>query len=127
MKLEHAAINVPDSRAAADWYVEHLGMKIVVAADAPPYIRFISDGAGSMIELYTNTTVPMPNYSAIDPFNLHFAFAVENMESARDALVAAGASVVGDITVTPAGDQLLFLRDPWQVPIQIVKRKKAMG
>lgn len=127
MKLEHAAINVPDSRAAADWYVEHLGMKIAISTDTPPYMRFIADGAGSMIELYTNETVPMPNYSEINPFNLHFAFAVEDMESARDGLVAAGATVEGEITTTPAGDQLLFLRDPWQVPIQIVKRKKAMG
>lgn len=126
MKLEHAAINVPDSRAAADWYVKHLGMKIVVAADAPSYMRFISDSAGAMVELYTRTDIAPPDYSAINPFNLHFAFAVEDMEATRDALVAAGATVVDSINTTPSGDQILFLRDPWQLPIQLVKRKKSM-
>ena len=127
MKLEHIAINVPDSRAAAEWYAQHLGLKIVVAADASPYMRFISDGAGSMIEFYTRTDILPPDYSQIDPFTLHLAFTVEDMAATRDALVAAGATVVDEIVTTPAGDQLLFLRDPWQVPLQILKRKQAMG
>jgi len=126
VKLEHAAINVPDVKAAAQWYVDNLEMRIVVAGQAAPYMTFIADSAGSMLELYTRTDIAPPDYSAINPFNLHFAFAVEDMEATRDALVAAGATVVDAITTTPAGDQLLFLRDPWQVPIQILKRKKPM-
>jgi len=126
MKFEHAAINVPDVKAAAQWYVDNLGMRVVIAGQAAPYMTFITDDAGAMIEIYTRTDIAPPDYSTINPFNLHFAFAVEDMEGTRDVLVAAGATVVDSITTTPAGDQLLFLRDPWQVPIQIVKRKKPM-
>ena len=30
MKIEHVALNVPEPAKAAQWYVEHLGMQIVV-------------------------------------------------------------------------------------------------
>jgi len=126
MKLEHVAINVPDVKAAAQWYVDNLEMRIVVAGQTAPYMTFIADKAGSMIELYSRTDIAPLDYRTVNSFNLHFAFSVEDMEATRDALVAAGATVVDQINTTPAGDQLLFLRDPWQVPIQIVKRKKPM-
>jgi len=34
--------------------------------------------------------------------------------------------MVGDISTTAAGDKLVFLRDPWQVPLQLVQRLKPM-
>ena len=126
MKLEHSAINVPDVRAAAQWYVENLGMRIVIASQTAPYMTFIADSAGSMMELYTRTDIAPPDYSQINAFNLHFAFSVDDIEGTRDALIAAGATTTDQITTNPAGDQLIFLRDPWQVPIQILKRKKPM-
>jgi hypothetical protein len=70
VKLEHAAINVPDVKAAAQWYVDNLEMRIVIAGQAAPYMTFIADKAGSMIELYTRTDIAPPDYSAINPFNL---------------------------------------------------------
>ncbi|MBI1293620.1 VOC family protein [bacterium] len=128
MKLEHVAINVEDVKAAAQWWVENLGMKVIRAGDVPPYMTFISDGQGSMLELYSNKDVPLPDYANMHPGILHFAFYVDdNIEARRDALVAAGATVVGDITETPAGDKLLFLRDPWNVPLQFVQRKVPMA
>jgi glyoxylase I family protein len=128
MKLEHAAINVEDVKAAAQWWVEHLGMKIIRAGETPPYMTFIGDGQGSMLELYSNKDVPLPDYASMHPGNLHFAFYVEgSIEEKRDQLVAAGATLIGDITTTPAGDKLLFLRDPWNVPLQLVKRQVPMA
>ena len=32
----------------------------------------------------------------------------------------------GDISVTPAGDQLAMLRDPWGFAIQLAKRNQPM-
>ncbi len=127
MKLEHIAINVEDVKAAAQWWCDNLGMQVVRAGDQPPYMTFISDGAGSMLEFYSNKDVQMPDYAATLPANLHFAFYVEgSVEEKRDELAAAGATVVSDINHTPAGDQLLFLRDPWNVPLQLIKRKQPM-
>lgn len=126
MKLEHIAINVPDVRAAAPWYAEHLGMSIVLAADAEPYMHFLADDDGSMVELYSRSDVAPPDYSQINAFNLHFAFRVDDIEGTRDRLLAAGCSPVDEILTTPAGDQLIFLRDPWGVPLQLVRRNKPL-
>lgn len=128
MKLEHVAINVEDVKAAAQWWVDNLGMKVIRAGDVPPYMTFIGDGQGSMLELYSNTNAPLPDYKSMNPFNLHFAFYVEDdIAARRDALVAAGATALGDITENADGDKLLFLRDPWNVPLQLVQRKEPMA
>ena len=39
-----------------------------------------------------------------------------------DRLLAAGAKTAGDVTLTPSGDEMTFLRDPWGVALQLVKR-----
>ena len=70
MKLEHVAINVPDPAEFSQWLVTNLGMRIVVANTAAPFAHFLADEAGSMIELYNNSAAPMPDYHAMNPFNL---------------------------------------------------------
>ncbi len=126
MKLEHVAINVSEPAQLAQWLVDNLGMRIVMAATASPYMHFVADEAGSMIELYNNPAAPLPDYSEMNPFNLHFAFASDDIEADCKRLVAAGASTVGDVTVTPADDKLAFLRTPWNEPFQLVQRKKPL-
>ena len=37
-------------------------------------------------------------------------------------LLAAGATTAGDVTITPTGDEMTFLRDPWGLALQLVKR-----
>jgi len=44
------------------------------------------------------------------------------MESERERLIQAGATPDGEINNTPSGDKLCFLRDPWQVTVQLVQR-----
>jgi glyoxylase I family protein len=126
MKLEHVAINVPDPAAMAKWFAEHLGMRIVVAQSQSPFMHFIADEAGSMLELYNNPAATLPDYANINPYNIHIAFASSDIEADRQRLIAAGASPVTEVTATPAGDKLTFLRDPWHVPFQLVQRAKPM-
>jgi len=127
MKLEHVAINVPDPKAFAQWYVDNLGMQIVRALPDPPYMTFIADSAGqSMLEIYNDVAAGVPDYSTIHHQNLHFAFSADDMEGTIARLEAAGASQIGTTTTTPLGDQLAFLRDPWNVTVQLVKRKTPM-
>lgn len=126
MKLEHVALNVPDAQAAAAWYQEHLNLRIVKASEASPYIHFLADEAGSMLELYSNPAAPTPNYSVQHPVTLHLAFLAQDIEGERDRLVAAGARAEGEIDTTPAGDQITFLRDPWGVTLQLVKRVQPL-
>ena len=125
MKLEHSAVNVKDAKAVANWWSAHLGLRIVVANDTPPYIHFLADEDGAMMEIYSMLDVDVPDWEAVDPRNIHFAFSTQDAAADRDRLVAAGASVISE-AVTPAGDELVFLKDPYSTPFQLVRRKQPL-
>ena len=127
MRLEHAAFNVKDVKALAAWYVANLDMTIVRSFDEPPFIHFLADSAGkSLIEVYSNPIGDFIDYGKCHPVTFHLAFAVDDMEAARQRLVAAGGTLDGDIDTTPGGDKLAFVRDPWGYVVQLVKRQKTM-
>jgi glyoxylase I family protein len=127
MKIEHVALQVADPAAMADWYVHHLGCSIARSGPEPISIRFLKDGSGtSMLELYRNPKVQVPDYATMDPLLVHVAFVSSDLAGDRDRLVAAGASVVDDIVATPTGDELVMLRDPWGVALQLAKRANPM-
>ncbi len=127
MKLEHVALNVPDPQAAAAWYVEHLGFEVVRANQQAPFEQFLSDGSGAMLEFYHNPAGAVPGYREMSPFTLHLALRVDDIAPVRSQLLAAGASAEGEIATVPSGDQLAFLRDPWGVPLQLVRRAVPLG
>jgi uncharacterized glyoxalase superfamily protein PhnB len=127
MKIEHFALQVPDPVAMADWYVKHLGFAVARSEGEPSYGRFLKDGSGTvMFEIYRNPKVSVPNYAGTDPLLLHLAFVSQAPAADRDRLVKAGATLVADVTTSPAGDQLLMLRDPWGIALQFVKRASPM-
>ncbi|MEO5822605.1 MAG: VOC family protein, partial [Vicinamibacteraceae bacterium] len=49
LRIEHVALNVADPRAMADWYVTHLGMRVVRRVEGPPHTRFLADVAGATV------------------------------------------------------------------------------
>lgn len=126
MILEHVAINVPDPEASSAWWQAHLGMRIVFAQTTDAKMHFVADESGSMIEMYNNPAGAMFDYPNVDPFSLHFAFSSEDIEADRARLIAAGAVAIDEINVTPVGAKLAFLRDPWNVPIQLVQRLEPL-
>jgi glyoxylase I family protein len=126
MKLEHVALNLSDPQGAAAWYAEQLGLHLVKANSEAPFEHFLSDEGGSLLEFYTNPAGDLPDYAAMSPFTLHLAFAAHDLEAAYEKLLAAGATAAGDITQTPAGDRLVFLRDPWGVALQLVQRRTPL-
>ena len=79
-----------------------------------------------MLEVYTNPPNAVPDYRSMDPLSLHIAFMVDDVEEISRKLIAAGATVATEITVTDSGDKLTILRDPWGVPIQFLKRTEPM-
>lgn len=111
----------------ADWYVKHLGCTVARKGGEPSHARFILDSAGSvMIEIYRNPQVAVPDYAAMDPLLMHLAFSSTAPAADRDRLVKAGAKVVEDMITSPAGDDLVMLRDPWGTALQLVRRATAM-
>ncbi|MGD1085939.1 MAG: VOC family protein [Verrucomicrobiota bacterium] len=125
MRLEHVALQVADPVAMADWYVKHLRCAVARAGGPPNRARFLAAGP-VLIEIYQSASAPTPDYPSMHPSQLHLAFVSENLKADRDRLVAAGARVAEDCTTTPAGDELLMLRDPWGVALQLVRRAKPM-
>jgi len=127
VRLEHVALNVADPVKMAKWHVDNLGMKVLREGPPPANGRFLADSAGNMmLELYHNPPDAVPNYAAMDPLLLHVAFMVDDVDAIRSRLIAAGATAVDPVTVTPAGDKLAMLRDPWGFAIQFVHRADPM-
>lgn len=127
MKIEHVAFNVEDPLAMGRWYVEHLGLKVKRRTVEPPYAHFLADdGETVMIEIYGNSNAPVPDYRQGHPLSLHLALVSEDVKADVQRLVAAGATLVGEIDVTPQGDELAMLRDPWGFAVQLVKRSAPM-
>ena len=122
MIFEHFALNVPDARAAAVWYVEHLGLRVMRARAEAPFTHFLGDSTGRVfLELYTNPTDPIPNYPAQHQLRVHFAFAVADAQAERARLQQAGATLIVEEPL-PDGTFLVMLRDPWGVPVQLCQR-----
>ena len=95
--MEHIALNVPDVHAMSAWYVEHLGMKVASSSAKPPYATFVTDSAGrSMLELYTWEDPAPPAWRDRDRVQLHLAFLTDALDTDRDRLLAAGATLDGE-------------------------------
>jgi len=125
MEFEHFGINVPDSTALANWYVEHCGMRIVRNLPAAN-TYFLADEKGRVVmEVYSNLADAVPDYSAQHPLRFHFAFAESQPVIVRDKLLSAGASVVEELKFED-GSHLIMMRDPWGVPLQLCKRAEPM-
>jgi predicted enzyme related to lactoylglutathione lyase len=75
-----------------------------------------------MLEFYTQTRFAPPDWGARDRMQTHLAFLTGDLDADRDRLVAAGAAVEGDPVTHPNGDRLLFMRDPWGLAFQLVRR-----
>lgn len=123
MNIEHFALNIAEPVAAAEWYIRHLGLRVLRALTESPFTHFLADGAGrTVVEIYAHPKASVPDYRAMDPLIFHIAFATVDVRGERQRLLAAGATSAGEVTETPAGDVMTFLRDPWGVPLQLVKR-----
>lgn len=125
MRLEHCALQVPDAPAMADWYVKHLGCSVARAGGPPASVRFLAAGP-ALIEIYQGAAAPTPDYRSRHPAQFHLAFVSGDLKADRDRLLEAGATIAEDCFTTTAGDELLMLRDPWGIGLQLVKRAKPM-
>ena len=128
MKIEHFAMNVKDPVAMAEWYTRNLAMRVVRTGGPPNNMTFLADESNHvMIEIYCNTSAPIPDYFTMDPLVEHLAFvATGDIKATIAALLAAGATLYSDVSVTAAGDELAMIRDPWGFAIQLARRQKQM-
>lgn len=127
MKFEHFALNVPEARASVLWYVNHLELRVVRSRPDEPYTTFLAEETGRVImELYSNRAAPFPDYASIHPLCFHIAFTVDDPAATSTRLQSAGATAAYEEAL-PDGSFLVMVRDPWGVPLQLVRRAKPFG
>jgi catechol 2,3-dioxygenase-like lactoylglutathione lyase family enzyme len=110
----------------AAWYEKHLHMRVVRKVDEGPFTRFIADQSGRVVLELFHQNAPVPDYRSMDPMVLHVAFVSADIKKDWAALLAAGGSPAIEPKTSPDGDEMAFLRDPWGVCIQLVKRGKPL-
>lgn len=124
MTFEHFALNVPQVRAHAEWYVRHLGFTIARQRDDPSAAHFLADDTGRVVvELYSNPKAPYPDYATAHPLIFHFALVAADAKAERARLEQAGATLFIEEPL-PDGSVLIMMRDPWGVPLQLCQRAK---
>jgi glyoxylase I family protein len=122
MIFEHFAINVLNPLELAKWYTSNCEMKIIKLITVPPFTHFLADSSGrSVIEIYSNLSVKIPDYNALHPLEFHFAFKVKDVREMKEKLVSAGAKLLEDVT-SEDGSHFVMLRDPFGIPLQLCKR-----
>ncbi|MBI5722431.1 MAG: VOC family protein [Planctomycetes bacterium] len=126
MRIEHLALNVADPAGMADWYCRNLGLKIARSGDGEIPVRFIRCDGGMMLEFYRNNQTEKFDLPAVAPAALHLAFEADDVAGKAAAIVKAGAAMQSDVQTTADGDIVAMLRDPWGLPVQIVRRAKPM-
>jgi glyoxylase I family protein len=121
-RIEHVAFNVAQPVEHAAWYVRHLGMRVARYGGGPTEIHFLADAAGAIVlEFYHNPAGAVPDYAAMHPMQMHVAFAADDPDAEAARLREAGARLE-DTTDLPDGSRLVMMRDPWGVPVQLVRR-----
>ncbi|PTX94580.1 VOC family protein [Opitutus sp. ER46] len=126
MKFEHFALNVPDARAHARWYVQHLGFSVARSRPDAPFTHFLADASGRVIvELYSNPKATIPDYAAQHPLVFHFAVVSRDARADAARLQQAGATLFLE-EPQPDGSMLIMMRDPWNVALQLCQRTNPM-
>jgi glyoxylase I family protein len=126
MQIEHVAFNVSDPVALAEWYVKHLGMSVARKGEGPIFGHFLADSRGSTVLEVYHQDAPVPDYGLQHVFVFHIAFDTDDVGGERARLLKAGATAVGEVTKSPNGDVMAFVRDPWGIVLQLVNRKKPL-
>lgn len=126
MTFEHFALNVPKPVEMGQWYIDNCEMKLVKSKEKYPFTRFLADKSGQVVlEIYSNTSQRIPEYNKQHPLEFHFALKVENPVEIKEKLIEAGAKVEEEIKLDD-GSHLIMLRDPFGIPLQLVKRGKPL-
>ena len=127
LSVEHVAWQAQDPVAVAEWYVKHLGFRIVRRNDDPARTHFLADASGRcVVEIYNNPAASVLNYRNMHFLQLHLAFQAADPAATRDQVLEAGCTIAEDLRTTPAGDTLCMMRDPFGFAIQLCKRAKPM-
>jgi glyoxylase I family protein len=123
-KLEHFAIYAADAPALKDFYVEAMGLRVIVESGGQPPGYFLADDAGMALELIGR---PDGEAAVNQRWVCHVAFRVEDFAAARAALERRGIVFETDTVVETDSMRTAFFNDPEGNRCQIVWRNPPLG
>ena len=102
--INHITYNVKDKDAALKWYQEILGLKQIPKMVNSDHLYWLQLPSGAMVHIIENPDAPSaPSH--------HTAFEVDEIEAARNAVMAAGVEVT-EIQTRNDGQKACYLNDP---------------
>ena len=126
--VDHPAIACRDTRRQIDWYVRHLGMRVVAQNDADPPTALVGYDAGlthgAVIELMPAREpgaepADVPRFA---PGLRHLALRVRDFDAACAALRRRGVEFLSEPGAATGGGRVVSFRDPEGNELQIVQR-----
>lgn len=119
--FEHLALNVRDQKAVEDWYIANMGFAILGSNSGGA--GFLADASGRPVfELFSRTDIPYFDAEATPSLSIHIAYECSDIEGTTRKLLHAGATEDIPFAVSPEGDELVMLRDPFGITIQLINR-----
>ena len=102
--INHITYNVKNKDAALKWYTETLGLKQIPKMVDSDRLYWLQLPSGAMVHIIENPDAPSaPSH--------HTAFEVDDLDAARDAMVAKGVEVT-EIQTRNDGQRACYLEDP---------------
>ena len=119
--LEHVAIATPNPARLAQWYVDHLGFRIILERDGKYFIRAAN---GSVVEFVHGAgSAPPPNPT--DPGIRHLAIEVTDFNGCYASLRDRGVKFLGEPFVDQ-GNRLVFFTDAEGNIAHLIYRKTPL-
>jgi glyoxylase I family protein len=123
-KMEHFAIYAADAPALKDFYVEAMGLRVIVESGGSPPGYFLADDAGMALEIIGR---PEGESAANQRWVCHVAFQVDDYAAAHAALRRRGIVFEPDTAVEKPTFKTAFFNDPEGNRCQIVWRDPPLG
>lgn len=123
-RIEHFALFGKDLQALRAFYVETMGLRVVLDnSQAPVAGYFLTDDSGTMLEIIARPA----DVAAVETrYSSHIAFWVDDYPSSKSRLVDRGAVFEPDTEVLSDDFKTGFFRDPEKNRCQIVWRRKPL-
>lgn len=122
-RMEHFALFAEDAPALKDFYVDVMGLKVVLESGGDPPGFFLADDAGMMIEIIGR---PAGAVGGETRWTCHVAFTVDDVDRRRRELEALGFVFETDTVVDNDAMKTAFFRDPAGNRTQILWRRKPL-
>ncbi|AGA29286.1 VOC family protein [Singulisphaera acidiphila] len=122
-KIEHFAIYAKDAPALKDFYVDAMGMRVVLDSGGNPPGYFLADDGGMAIEIIGR---PPGECGTNQRWICHLAFWVDDFAAERAALEARGMVFEMETLVDNDTFRTGFFNDPEGNRVQIVWRSRKL-